>query len=76
VSQISNGVLTTAMTESYAADGATFTVAQALYEICQSVSEFAIVSTTKSVYKRDGSTTAATYTLDDATTPTSITRAT
>jgi len=76
VSQISNGVLTTAMTEAYAADGATFTVAQALYEICQSVSEFAIADMTKTVKKRDGSTTAATYTLDDATSPTSITRAT
>ena len=71
-----DSVLTTAMSESYAADGATFTVAQALYEICQSVSEFAIADMTKTVKKRDGSTTAATYTLDDATTPTSITRAT
>jgi len=71
-----DSVLTTAMSESYAADGATFTVAQALYEICQSVSEFAIADTTKTVRKRDGTTTAATYTLDDATSPTSITRAT
>jgi hypothetical protein len=76
VSQISNGVLTTAMTEAYAADGATFTVAQALYEICQSVSEFAIADMTKTVKKRDGSTTAATYTLNSASAPTSITRAT
>ena len=69
-------VLTTAMTEAYGTDGSTFTVAQALYEICQGVTEFAIAGTTKTVKKRDGSTTAATYTLDSATTPTSITRAT
>jgi hypothetical protein len=67
---------TATVAEAYAADGAAGTVAQLLYEILQSVSEFAISGTTKTVRKRDGSTTAATYTLDDANTPTSITRAT
>ncbi len=66
---------TDTLTESYAADGAAFTPAQALYEICQGLTEFAISSTTVSVKKRDGTTEAATYTLDDATTPTSRTRA-
>lgn len=67
---------TTALTEAYAADGAAGTPAQLLYEICQSLTEFAISSTTISVKKRDGSTEALTFTLDDATTPTSRTRAT
>lgn len=69
-------IWTTALTESYAADGATFTPAQALFEICQAMTEFVIVGTTITVKKRDGSTTALTYTLDSATSPTSRTRAT
>ncbi len=67
---------TDALTEAYAADGAAGTPAQLLYEILQSLTEFAISGTTVTVKKRDGSTTAATFTLDDATTPTSRTRAT
>ena len=70
-----DALLTTAMTESYATDGSTMTVAQALYLILANVSEFAISGTTLTAKKLDGSTTAATYTLDDATNPTSRTRA-
>ena len=69
-------LFTTALTESYAADGATVTVAQALYEIMQFHNERSVSSTTVTVKKRDGSTTAYTLTLSDATEPTSITRAT
>jgi len=69
-------IFTTALTESYAADGATGTPAQILYLIQQAITEFAISSTTKTIKRLDGSTTAATETLDDATSPTSITRAT
>ncbi len=69
-------VLTTTMTEAYGADGAGFTAAQAFYEIAQGIAEFAISGTTKTTKKRDGSTTAMTHTLDSATAPTSITRAT
>lgn len=69
-------ILQQALTEAYAADGAAFTAAQALYEICQLVSEFSISGTTITVKKRDGSTTAMTFTLDDATSPTARTRAT
>lgn len=69
-------VLTTAMTESYGTDGSDVTLAQACYLIMGNVSEFAISGTTKTVKQLDGSSTAATYTLDDATSPTSITRAT
>jgi hypothetical protein len=61
--------------EAYAADGSAGTPAQLLYLIQQAINEFAISSTTKTIKKLDGSTTAATGTLDDATNPTSITRA-
>ena len=67
---------TTAVTESYAADGAAPTPEQAMMMILQSLHEFAIVSTTRTVKKLDGTTTAMTFTLDDATNPTSTTRAT
>tara|TARA_R110000751_G_scaffold236194_1_gene337488 strand:- start:14257 stop:16401 length:2145 start_codon:yes stop_codon:yes gene_type:complete len=66
---------TTAQTESYASDGATATPAQLLYMILCAVSEFSISSTTITGKKVDGSTTAMTWTLDDATSPTSRTRA-
>ena len=69
-------VLTTALTESYAADNVAPTLAQAILLIQQSLHEFAISSTTRTVKKLDGSTTAATFTLDSATAPTSTTRAT
>jgi hypothetical protein len=76
VAEIVAGVLTTQMTESYNADGAAPTVAQALFLIAQRLTEFAISGTTVTIKKLDGSTTAATLTLDSATTPTSSTRAT
>lgn len=66
---------TTALTESYNADGSAPTPAQALFLIMQRLTEFAISGTTITVKKLDGSTTAATLTLDDATNPTSSTRA-
>lgn len=72
---VTTAATATAMTESYSTDGATMTAAQALYLIAQRLGEFDISSTTITVKKLDGSTTAATYTLDDATDPTSSTRA-
>ena len=69
-------ILITQMTESYSADGAAPTLAQSLMMIQQILGEFAISGTTLTVKKVDGSTTAGTYTLDDATSPTSLTRAT
>jgi len=66
---------TTALAESYASDGSTGTGSQLLYQIQQALTEFAISSTTVTVKKLDGSTTASTYTLDDASAPTSRTRA-
>ena len=69
-------ILTTQLTESYAADGTAPTLAQAIFLIQQFLCERATSGTTVTVAKLDGATTAATLTLDDATTPTSITRAT
>lgn len=64
------------LTESYAADGVAPTVEQALFLIQQMLTEMSIAGTTMTVKKLDGATTAATLTLNDATTPTSITRTT
>lgn len=80
VTSISSGAVadiweTYDLTESYAAQGAEGTPAQLLYFIQQAFTEFAISSTTITIKKLDGSTTAATFTLDDASTPTSRTRA-
>lgn len=72
---IATAVLTTAMTESYAADGVAPTLAQAILLTQQSLTEFAIVGTALTVKKLNGSTTAAVLTLDSATAPTSVTRA-
>ena len=76
VTEIVTAVLTTAMTEAYAADNVAPTLAQCLFLIMQSLHEFAISGTTRTVKKLDGSTSAATFTLDSATAPTSTTRAT
>lgn len=73
--QIAAAVLTTQMTESYAADGTAPTLAQAMFLTQQSLHEFAISGTTRTVKKLDGSSTAATFTLDSSTAPTSTTRA-
>lgn len=68
-------ILTTALTESYAADGAAGTLSQILFGLQAFLQEKAVSGTTLTVKKLDGSTTAMTFTLNDATTPTSITRA-
>ena len=69
-------LLTTAGSESYRADGAAPTLMQALCELLAHAGEAGISGTTKTIKRFDGVTTAATYTLNDASTPTSITRAT
>lgn len=66
----------TALTEAYAADGAAATPAQLLYMIWALLAEKAVSGTTVTVKKLDGSTAAMTFTLNDGTNPTSITRAT
>lgn len=62
--------------DSYATDGSLPTIAQAILAIQQMMQEKSITGTTMTVKKPDGSTTAMTFTLDSATTPTEITRAT
>jgi len=64
------------MTESYAVDGVAPTLAQGIFNIQQNLGDFVFSGTTQTVRKLDGSTAAATYTLDDATNPTSKTRTT
>jgi hypothetical protein len=73
--EVADAILTRQMTQSYAADGTAPTLAQALFLIQQSIGDFSISGTTVTVKQLDGSTTAATYTLDSSTTPTSRTRA-
>jgi hypothetical protein len=72
---IAIAVLTTAMAESYAADGEQPTLAQALYMLLAVLCEASISGTTMTVKKLNGVTTAATFTTNSATEPTSITRA-
>lgn len=67
-------LLTTQLSESYNADGAAPTVSQALFAIMQRLTEFSISGTTITVKRLDGSTTAFTLTMNDASTPTSSTR--
>lgn len=76
VTEIVNAVLTTAMTEAYAADGAAPTLAQMLFMVWSLLAETSISGVTVTSKKLDGSTTAMTFTISDATNPTSITRAT
>lgn len=66
---------TVAMTESYPTKGSTMTPAQALYTTVQHLGESGISGTTKTVKKRDQSTTAKTFTLDSSTAPTTVTEA-
>ena len=74
--EIADAVLTRQMTESYAADNVAPTLAQALFLVQQAITEFTISGTTTTIKKIDGTTTAATLTLNDGTTPTGVTRAT
>jgi hypothetical protein len=74
--EITIAVLTTAMAESYAADGEAPTLAQLLHMLWATQSEKVISGTTMTVKKLDGATTAMTFTLNSATEPTSITRST
>ena len=75
VTEITTGILTTQMTEAYASDGSAPTLAQAVFAIQQFLQERAVSGTTLTVKGVDGSTSKMTFTLDDASAPTSITRA-
>ena len=67
---------TSTLAEAYPGVGGNATIAQLLYEMAQNLAQFAISGTTITVYKRDGVTTAETYTLDSSTSPTSRSRTT
>lgn len=69
-------ILDDSLADSVPADGSLPTVRQALYMIWQFLSEKSVSGTTMTVKKADGTTSLMTFTLDDATSPTSITRAT
>lgn len=69
-------IWTTALTEAYAADGVAPTPAQLLFMLWSFLSEKGISGTTFTAKKLDGTTTSMTFTLDSATQPTAITRAT
>ena len=75
IGEIADGVLTRQMTEAYRAAGVAPTLAQVAFELIAHMGDSAISGTTKTLKKLDG-TTAKTFTLDSATTPTSITEAT
>lgn len=62
--------------DSVAADGVLPTLTQAIYEMLQFLTEKAVVGTTLTVNKVNGSTALMTFTLDDASNPTAITRTT
>ena len=69
-------ILTTALTESFAAKGAAGTLTEILYLIQQFLTEASNLGTTRTVKKLDGEAVASTFTYDDADNPTDITRAT
>lgn len=72
---VAAAVFSTVMTEGYAADGAQGTLPQLLYMLwAAAAAEKVISGTTMTVKKLDGTTTAMTFVLNDATNPTSITR--
>ena len=69
-------ILTTALTESYGTDGSALTLSQLLYLIYGLLGDFDVSGTTLTVRQLDGTTAAATFTLDSSSAPTDITRAT
>lgn len=73
--EVVDALATDVIADSVPADGSRPTIAQALYMLTQFMTERSVTSTTMTVKKPDGSTTLMTFTLDDATAPTSITRA-
>jgi hypothetical protein len=75
IGEIADGVLTRQMTEAYRAAGVAPTLAQVAFELIAHMGDSSISGTTKTLKKLDG-TAAKTFTLDSATTPTSITEAT
>lgn len=69
-------ILTTQLTEAYAADGVAPTLSQLLFLVQQVLTESSVTWPTQTIKKLDGSTTAATLTLASASGTDSTTRAT
>lgn len=69
-------ILTTALVESYAADGAAGTLSQLLFGLQAFLQERVVAGTTVTTKRLNGVTTAMTFTIDSTVSPTSITRAT
>jgi len=67
---------TTVLAESYSTAGGTRTLAQGINEICSLLEYCSTSGTTLSSFKEDGTTVAMTFTLNDATNPSSRLRAT
>lgn len=67
--------LDSVIADSVAADGSRPSVRQALLMVTRFLMERSVTSTTLTVYKEDGTTVSMTFTLNDATSPTSLTRA-
>lgn len=74
IAAISSAVLN-AMPESYRASGAEGTMAQMMYEMVAHLGESSITGTEKVIRNIDHAATAATFTLNDSSAPTAITRA-
>jgi hypothetical protein len=73
--EIVDALGTDVLIETVNTDGSAPTLKQAIYAILQFLTEKSISGTTMTVKKVDGSTALMTFTLDSATAPTSITRA-
>lgn len=74
VTEITSGIATLALTESYAADNTAMTLAQALYMIYSCVAQMDITGVNLTTRKLDGTTQALQFQLDSATVPTSRVR--
>jgi hypothetical protein len=76
VTEIVQGIMTYVIAESYRANGSPPTLEQFMSEVLAHLGEADISGTTKTIKRFDHTTTAATFTLNNATAPTAITRTT
>ena len=74
--EVVDGLSVDIIADSIPADGTRPTIAQALLMLTRLLMEASVVGATLTVKKEDGVTSSMTFTLNDATNPTSITRAT
>lgn len=69
-------IFETKITEAYSTKGEDLTLGNAVYELVQRQQAAEVDGTTVTIHERDGTTEAMTLTMDDATNPTSVSRAT